>query len=81
LEPFELFDEIHGKGRRGFNLHRRERTLFSDEQIDLVAVGGAEEIDLRSDPTVYGCFRLYSFPAITIFGLASPCQGIFRHTL
>ena len=52
LKPLELFDEILRKGRGGLDLYRCECTLFSDEQIDLVAVRVPEEIYLRPDSSV-----------------------------
>ena len=52
LELFDALDECRGKGRRGLDLYRGEFAFFSDEQIDLVAVRVAEEIELRPDPLV-----------------------------
>ena len=57
LEPLELLDEILGKSCRGFDFHRREQALFPDKQIDLVAVGVTEEIDLWSDSLVERAFH------------------------
>src|SRR3972149_8906732 len=52
LKTFQSLDEIHRKRPGRLDLNRREDAFFPDEQVDLVAVGVAEEIYLRPDPLI-----------------------------
>jgi len=51
-KPFQAFHEVGGKSHGGLDFHRNESALFPDQEIDLVTVRVAEEIDLRPDPPV-----------------------------
>ena len=53
-ELLQPFHEIGGKSRGGFDLNREEFPLLPDQEIDFVAMGVAEEIDLRPDSAVQG---------------------------